>query len=150
MNRGFTRFTLGVFLAAQLSGCAPSSAEIKPSYVSPLQYQGYTCRQIRSEMMVVARHANEVEGEQDHHSTNDAVATGVGVVIFWPALFFLASKDQREEVSRLKGEYDALEEAAIRKNCDVAKEVEAAKKMQEKRKEDDQKNVKKSQSGLND
>ncbi|MEA3643102.1 MAG: hypothetical protein VBE63_24640 [Lamprobacter sp.] len=42
---------------------------------------------------------------------------GVGLVLFWPALFFLAGDDQKEELSRLKGEYEALQQAAIRQDC---------------------------------
>jgi hypothetical protein len=43
---------------------------------------------------------------------------GVGLVIFWPALFFLASdNDKREELSRLRGEYDALQQSGTMKNC---------------------------------
>lgn len=38
---------------------------------------------------------------------------GVGLVLFWPALFFLAGDDQKEELARLKGEYEALEKASI-------------------------------------
>ena len=139
MNSLFKKVVVGISISAQLglAACAPSSQDVRPSYVSPLQYQGYSCRQIRSEMMVVARHVSEVSGSQDHHAGNDAAATAVGVVLFWPALFFLASKDDRAELGRLKGEYDALEEAAIQKNCSVAKEIEAARKMEEDRKAKD-------------
>ena len=135
MNRGFISASL--IVALSLTACAPSAEDVRPSYVSPLQYQGYSCRQIRSEMMVVARHVSEVSGTQDHHAGNDAAATAVGVVLFWPALFFLASKDDRAELARLKGEYDALEDAAIHKDCSVAKEIEAARKMEEDRKAKD-------------
>ena len=125
----------GLCILGLLSGCAPSADKVQPTYVSPLQYQGYSCNQIRQEMMIVARHVSEVSGTQDHDANNDTAAMGVGLVLFWPALFFLANKDQRAELGRLKGEYEALEEAAVRKNCSVAKELEAARKMEEKRKE---------------
>jgi hypothetical protein len=44
---------------------------------------------------------------------------GVGLVVFWPALLFIPGKDQSAEVSRLKGEMEALEQAAIAKNCGI-------------------------------
>lgn len=42
---------------------------------------------------------------------------GVGLVLFWPALFFLAEGDKKEELANLKGQYDALDQAAIQKRC---------------------------------
>jgi len=45
---------------------------------------------------------------------------GVGLVLFWPALFFLAGEDKKEELARLKGDYEALQQAAIRQDCQLA------------------------------
>jgi hypothetical protein len=48
------------------------------------------------------------------------VATGVGIVLFWPALFFIKGEGASAgEVARLKGEMDAIEQASIRKNCNI-------------------------------
>ncbi len=55
--------------------------------------------------------------EQNDIATNDAVAMGVGLILFWPALFFIDSDDRAEEVGRLKGEVKALEQASIQKDC---------------------------------
>lgn len=124
---------LGFCIATLMAGCAPKSEKIRAQYVSPLQYQDYSCKQIRMEMMRVSRRVNEVSGVQDKQATNDSAALGVGLILFWPALFFMIGDDQKEEISRLKGEYDALEQAAIQKECDVVKEVEAARKMEQER-----------------
>jgi hypothetical protein len=45
----------------------------------------------------------------------------VGLVLFWPALFFLEGGDGPEaaEYACLKGEVDALEQVAIQKKCDM-------------------------------
>ena len=61
----------------------------------------------------------------------DAVALGVGLVIFWPALFFMIGGDKSQELGRLKGEYDALEQAAILKKCDVATELAEARRQRD-------------------
>lgn len=136
MKTTLSRITVGsVALCALLASCAPSSDKVHASYVSPMQYHGYSCSQIRQEMMIVARKVSDVSGTQDHQAGNDNAAMGVGLVLFWPALFFLANKDQRTELATLKGQYEALEEAAVQKNCTVTKEIEAARKMEEKRKE---------------
>ena len=73
---------------------------------------------------------SEVSGIQDKTASNDSVAMGVGLVLFWPALFFIDSSDQKVEVARLKGEFDALEQAAIQKKCDVANEIEEARRIE--------------------
>ena len=85
------------------------------------------------EMMRISRRVNEVAGIQDDKAQKDAVALGVGLVLFWPALFFMPGKDKAEELARLKGEYEAIEQAAIQKECDVAKELEAARQMEAER-----------------
>jgi hypothetical protein len=38
-----------VALGAALGGCASSSADITPAYVSPVMYQAYTCQQLAQE-----------------------------------------------------------------------------------------------------
>ena len=100
------------------SGCSSSSEKISAAYVSPLQYQSFGCDQIGDEMRRVGRRLAEVAGVQDSEAEGDAWAMGVGLVLFWPALFFLADGgDRAQEVARLKGEVEALEQAAIRKDC---------------------------------
>ena len=44
---------------------------------------------------------------------------GVGLVLFWPALFFLATPDQKEELAQLKGDYDALQAVALQQRCGI-------------------------------
>ncbi|MDQ0466947.1 hypothetical protein QO010_004744 [Caulobacter ginsengisoli] len=121
-------FVVAAVIASTTTACATSPDKISASYVSPLQYQGYDCDQIRAEMMRVNSRVREVAAEQRKSAKNDAIAVGVGLVLFWPALFFLATSDQKEELARLKGEYDALDQSAIQKKCPVVQEMDAAKK----------------------
>ena len=59
---------------------------------------------------------------------------GVGLVLFWPALFFIESDDQKEDVARLKGELKAVETAAIRKDCaSLRQEIRADRKGSQRR-----------------
>ncbi len=117
-----------------LTACADHSDKIQPSYVSPLQYSDFSCSQIKGEIARVGRKMNEVAGVQDKTASGDAVAMGVGLVLLWPALFFIDNSDQHVELARLKGEFDALEQVAIQKNCTVAKEIEAVRAEQAARK----------------
>jgi hypothetical protein len=114
-----------------LYGCASKPETVSASYVSPLTYQPYDCDQIRGELMRVNRHVMEVTGQQQNTADRDAVALGVGLVIFWPALFFMIGGDKSQELGRLKGEYDALEQTAIIKKCDVATELAEARRQRD-------------------
>jgi hypothetical protein len=95
--------------------------------VSPMQYSDYSCSQIKGELRRVRRQLVQVTGAQQKEADKDAVAMGVGLVVFWPALFFLAGDDQKAELARLKGEYEALQSAAIRNDCDFAGELQQAR-----------------------
>ena len=46
---------------------------------------------------------------------------GVGLVVFWPALFFMAQgDDQKAEIGNLKGQYETIRDVAAKKNCSFA------------------------------
>jgi hypothetical protein len=55
----------------------------------------------------------------DKKADNDAAQLGIGLVLFWPALFFLEGGDGPEanEYSNLKGEYEALRKVAVQNKC---------------------------------
>jgi len=111
--------TAAVALCAALimGACATHPNNISASYVSPMNYANYTCPQLGEENRRVAAKVNELTANQRSRANNDTTAMTVGLVIFWPALFFLANGDQKEELSRLKGEYDAIQQAGIQKEC---------------------------------
>jgi hypothetical protein len=114
------RGLLGVALAMALAGCASSANEVAPSYVSPITYQHLSCQQIGAEAEVVSQRAAQAAGVQDQKASNDAVATGVSLVLFWPAAFFIKGDGATTaELARLRGEFQALEGAARQKNCNL-------------------------------
>jgi hypothetical protein len=105
-----------------LTGCATSSNKIAASYSSPIQFQSYDCNQIAQESARIQAKITETGGQLDKAADNDKVLTGVALVVFWPAVFFLGGNKQQEaEFARLKGDYDALQQAAITKKCTLAK-----------------------------
>lgn len=111
------KFLLALLCCVQ-AGCASSSSDITAQYVSPLQYQSLSCQQLAAEGERVSQRANQLAGVQDEKSTNDAVATGVGLILFWPSLFFIKGDGQTAaELGRLRGEYDAIQQASIQRNC---------------------------------
>lgn len=103
-----------------LSACADDPQNIQGTYVSPVTYQSFSCSQIQQEAQRLAARTAQVAGVQSQNSQGDAVATGVALVLFWPAAFFVGgNKENAAELSRLRGELDALEQASIQKNCGI-------------------------------
>ena len=74
------------------------------------------------EMRYVSQRATELYGALDKEAGNDTAQMTIGLILFWPALFFLEGGDDARaaEYSRLKGQREALERAAIQKQCDPA------------------------------
>jgi len=103
-----------------LAGCAKDASQAGPTYVSPITYDSYSCQQLAEEAQRVSARAAEASGVQDQKATNDKVAMGVGIVIFWPALLFTKGNDENTaELARLKGSTDAIEQASIQKHCGI-------------------------------
>ena len=116
----FKNFLTILICSAIFSSCSNSSKEIVAQYVSPQQYAGYDCVQLNAELMRVAGKVRSLTGKLDKNSENDATATGVALILFWPAVFFLGgTKEEEAQYARLKGEYDALEQASILKKCSM-------------------------------
>lgn len=65
--------------------------------------------------------ATQIGGAFDERANQANLATAATVVLFWPAAFFVAgggNKEQQAELARLKGEQDALQQAAIQLKCE--------------------------------
>ena len=119
MNR-----TLNIALiGALLSSCATAPDQIQANYVSPVEYSNLDCDQIRAELFKISSQVRVLTGQQRRKHRNDEVAMGVGIVIFWPALFFLIGGDKKDQLAELKGQYDALDSEANTKKCAVADEI---------------------------
>ena len=105
-------------LSIMLAGCSTASKDIAAASVSPLQYQSYDCEQLTAETQRLQTRITQLGGRLDEAASNDKAITGVGMILFWPALFALGgTKQQEAEYARLKGEYDAVQQAAISKKC---------------------------------
>lgn len=110
-------FAAGLGLLA--AGCATQPDKIAAVYVSPIQYQSYSCSQVQAEMERVTRRVGVLQGSLKKEADADAVQMGVGLLLFWPTLFFLEGGDgpEAQEFAQLKGEKEALEKVAIQKEC---------------------------------
>lgn len=103
-----------------LSACARNPDRISATYSSPLQYDNYNCSQLSAEGARLSAQAAKLSGVQQKRATGDAVATGVAVVLFWPALFFIkGDKENAANLAQVRGQMNALEQAAIAKQCGI-------------------------------
>ncbi len=100
-----------------LVSCATNPDKIAATYVSPLKYKNYDEEQIILEMDYVGQRTSELYQRLKKKATGDKWQTGAGLLLFWPALFLLEGGDGPEaaEYARLKGEYEALRQAAVQK-----------------------------------
>lgn len=111
-----------------LASCASRSDNITAAYVSPVAYQGLSCTQLANEAQAVSARAASAAGAQDQKATGDAVAMTVGLVVFWPALFLMSGDGAHAaEVSRLKGEMEAIQTASRQKGCGIVFDAQPQK-----------------------
>ena len=107
-------------LVGSTAGCASKSEDIAAAYVSPTSYQSLTCAQLGEEAQRVSARASQAVGVQNKKAADDATATAVSLILFWPAAFLIkGDKASAAEVARLKGEMQALEQANTAKKCNI-------------------------------
>lgn len=104
-----------------LGACATQPNKIPAQYVSPLQYADYDCDQIGMEQSRIERRSGELYRSLKREANADSWQMGIGLVLFWPALFMLEGGDGPEatEYARLRGEYNAIQEVSIQKRCQL-------------------------------
>jgi len=104
-----------------LGGCASNPDKLPTSYVSPFKYRDYDCEQIALEMENVSSRSRLLYNQLAKERSADNMQMGVGLVLFWPALFFLEGGDgpQAAEFSQMKGEFEALRQNSVVKKCDL-------------------------------
>lgn len=119
MTRIFTLCSILV-MGFLISGCATSAENVQAAYISPVAYDKFTCKQIADEVRRVSEEVAVLTGQQDRKASNDAVATGVALVLFWPAAFLIDGDDNTtSELARMKGKFESLKDASEKKSCKI-------------------------------
>lgn len=122
-----SKFVTLTAVVAVAAGCASSADKVGGQYVSPLLYSNHDCTQLSLEAQRISSRVGVLSGVQDQKATNDAIATGVAIVVFWPAAFLVGGNDQNTaELARLKGEFETIEQVAIQKKCNIQFRRESA------------------------
>ena len=122
-----------LLVVAVLAGCAADTSQVRPTYISSAEYDDYTCERLRGEATRITRQVHEVGARVDKTAATDDAQTAVGMILFWPALFFLEGEDTADthRYAELKGRMNAIEETSIRKNCGIRFEPLPEGKMHE-------------------
>ncbi len=104
--------------ASHLGACAKGPDSVEARYVSPNTYQTWSCEQLVEEKLRLTREVDRVSGLQRENANTDTAMMAVGLIIFWPALIGLAAtKDRKDELGRLKGEFEAVDLQVKGKQC---------------------------------
>lgn len=105
-----------------LAGCA---SDVKPQYVSPAQYQSFSCDQLHSEYDRITRYIEG--GVSTPSSTSVGVGVGGGISSggwgFGPSVSIgvgQARRARQAELARVLGEQEAIAIAAGNKGCPIA------------------------------
>ncbi|MEG0343810.1 hypothetical protein ACK2M2_12790 [Acinetobacter sp. TY1] len=119
--------------AVLMTGCATT---VKPTYVSPTQYQAMNCAQLAQEFDRIQQYINN--GVQPPKSKGMGVGLGLGGGWgshggwgFGPSISVnmgQSSNTKKTELGRLYGEQDALSQAAQFKNCPYIPKRQEVKK----------------------
>jgi len=110
--------TLAAALTAGLGGCASRALDVPPLAASPAEFMTWDCDRIHDESDLVQQRATDVAWALDERVGNNILALGVGVTVFWPALFAMRPDGlEAADLARLKGRYEALAQAARDKAC---------------------------------
>ncbi|MFN4088217.1 MAG: hypothetical protein ACK4QW_04130 [Alphaproteobacteria bacterium] len=93
-------------------------------YVSPTTYSNWDCQQLWDEKGRITTEVSRVSDLQRENANTDAAMVAVGMILFWPALFALAAtKDRKDELGSLKGQYTAVDQSMAAKQCAAPPEV---------------------------
>ena len=110
-------FTTGLVVALLVSGCASNPDYVRSQFISPAQYASYICAGIEEDLRTISREVHTLTGDQRRRANEDLWSAGLGLVVFWPALFFLMRGNNVDDLARMRGEYEALVAASRRKDC---------------------------------
>jgi len=92
------------------------TSTVKPSYVSPIKYQKYSCNQLSKEREKISQRITILSTQLENFNTKKGAMVFTSPLIFLP--IGLSSTSEIEvELGKLNGEYNALTAAAKHKKC---------------------------------
>jgi len=115
--------TTTIILIVFLTGCANSSNDIRPTYVSPVAYQSFDCDQLAAESQHIQTRVSQLGGRLDGATTHGK-ELDTSKTIFCPALYALGrTKQQDTDYALMKGQYNAIQQESKSKKCNLTARV---------------------------
>jgi len=101
-------------------GCTQKADWIEPAYVPPTKYEKLSCKQLKEEIIKVNNTLAIVSARQDANAAKYATAQLMNMIGFFVVDY---GGDEEDTVARIKGEYEALKDVSVKKNCSFAADM---------------------------
>jgi hypothetical protein len=99
--------------ATMLASCAQAPEEVRPSYVSSVAYESWTCRQLGEEQARLQAALTAASSQQNQTRSNDVA----GWLFIGLPVGSMSGGNVAPEIANYKGDIQAVQQAMIRKNC---------------------------------
>jgi hypothetical protein len=100
-------------VAALTTACAGTpQPQDDPAYVSPVQYDTYSCNQMRAEMQRVSKKIDELTKEKEGNSLMNTALNAYAI-----SRGYSFDNNDSVELQRAHNKYNILDEMMIKKNC---------------------------------
>lgn len=108
----------GFACATMLMACAQSPETIQAADVNRSAYQAYSCQSLRAELYSTEAKLGQLEAAQRAERNKDVAWITGGALLFLPAMAVAATgEDHAPQISRMKGERDAMRSSMIERGC---------------------------------
>jgi hypothetical protein len=104
-------------MCVSLAGCAHGANDIQAEYVPQSMFSGASCDQLMGDVDAVGRKMVSLGAGQDMRVQADRQMMAAAWFLAWPALFFVRGDRDTDQLARAKGEFRALQQAAVAKGC---------------------------------
>lgn len=117
-GRFIAYFLLAIFAALAVSGCGGGSAN--PIATREVGDRDLDCDEIEAEVVDLDARSRRLLGEKSGKTGKNVAVGVVGLILFWPALFFLDLSDaEKEEAQAMQDRMRHLQRIANKKDCDI-------------------------------
>ncbi len=100
-----------------ISGCNKASHDVEPTYVSQYKYEKKSCESLKRELEYIQERANIMMKRVDDRKDSQDTKLAFGW-LFWPSYLIIDdNSSESQELSKLKGEYNAINRVIDEKNC---------------------------------
>jgi triphosphoribosyl-dephospho-CoA synthetase len=96
-----------------LTSCATAPEKVKPAYVAPTQFSGFSCPGLRHQQNILIARVNKLSKSQRGARNGDIV----GVVLLGLPVSSIAGADKEKELSRARGELLAVGDKIKAQGC---------------------------------